>query len=155
MQLFSNPQIGISDIREALNSSCINDRGECHTDPKLFLEHLGSVVIDCFSRVRLIGAVEPREGRETYRELKRALRSISWKYFFSREGHAVISLYLVWTGIFCYGEEKGHELWPHVFEGLEFEDTQPNRNILGYLFKDCIDKNGLEPFKDIELSHPS
>ena len=124
-----------------------------------FFSSLGSRIVDEFSDIRLIGEIERPEGKETYEALRKSLkeffeirgaRQFEPDFFFDREARAVLSLYLVWTGIFSYGVDKGNDIWPHVFEGLGFPHNPNMSPSCGKLFKQCLRENRLEEFPEIK-----
>ena len=110
-------------------------------DSTSFFDDLGDIVLEAFSGVRLIGEIECQEGKETYEELRACLNQVIGDTprhlaIFApsmRQFRAVFSLYFVWTGIFAYGEESGHELWPPILRGIGIE---PHTNL------DCCDLVG-------------
>jgi hypothetical protein len=147
-------------ITHAFSSSHYVDRGERHWDASLFAGNLGKVVLEQFRGIRLIGEIERIEGKETYDVLSRVLRtalseaslgkicqggSASWR--------AILSLYFVWTGIFSYGEESGHDLWPPVMKGLGLEPDGNLSNRCGQLFIQCVKENHLEEFTSVKTGH--
>ena len=128
--------------------------------PSEFLHKLGEVIIEDFSDVRLIGELERPEGKGTYDALIDCLQKVLQGYkrfpfsLFQYEApRAVISLYFVWTGIFCYGEGHGNELWPPVFEGLRVWHDGNIQRKCGDLFGQCLEENDLETFRRIKSTH--
>ena len=108
-------------IQESCLASRYVDRGQEYRDPNLFARHLGQAVLERFSGIRLIGEIERREGEETFKALRDALRDALSRTSLgqvcqagSPPWRAVLSLYFVWTGIFAFGEKAGHDLWPPV-----------------------------------------
>ena len=123
------------------------------------LEDFGEHVLEAFSGIRLIGEIERLEGRETYEELRdclgqfvngseTALAEVLDNG--NEQMRAAFGLYFVWTGIFAYGEESGHELWPPVLEGLGIPHDPVLSNKCGPLFMECLNENELEQFADLE-----
>ena len=123
------------------------------------LEDFGDHVLEAFSGIRLIGEIERPEGRETYEELKvcfgqfvngseAALADVL--DYGNKQTRAACGLYFVWTGIFAYGEESGHELWPPVLEGLGIPHDPVLSNKCGRRFMECLNENQLERFAELE-----
>lgn len=127
-------------------------------NPQEFLYQTGAILLDEFSDIKLIGQIERPEGEETYRVFQKYLSKIL-KFYFNdkfnphffefKEARAVIALYFVWTGIFDYGEDRGKELWPHIFEGLGCCHNTNLSSPSGQLFLKCLEENQLEQFSDI------
>ncbi|MBW2030851.1 MAG: hypothetical protein JRJ31_17445 [Deltaproteobacteria bacterium] len=112
--------------------------------------------------VKLIGEIERKEGKATYDALQDCLRSIfnrSNRFDLSllqtKQGYsrAVMSLYLVWTGIFFFGQEQGHEFWPHVFQGLGHQHDPNLSWRCGLLFLLSLKENDLEIFPSVKEGH--
>ncbi|GEM_PF-3482833 len=146
-------------ITEAYHSSQCVDRGQEYLDPNLFAKNLGQVILEQFAGIRLIGEIERREGKETYDALSNSLRAARsgtslWQICQngSAAWRAILSLYFVWTGIFSYGEESGHDLWPPVMKGLGMEPDGNLSNRCGQLFIQCVKENKLEEFASISGS---
>ena len=146
-------------ITEAFLSSQYVDRGQEHWDPDLFAKILGQVILEQFAGIRLIGEIERIEGKETYDALSSFLRialSEASLWEICRNGspgwRAILSLYFVWTGIFSYGDESGHDLWPPVMKGLGLEPDGNLSNRCGQLFMQCVKENKLEEFASISGS---
>ncbi|RJR25702.1 MAG: hypothetical protein C4582_03095, partial [Desulfobacteraceae bacterium] len=147
----------------AISSSTILDAFGNGTDPYRFFSQFGDAVLDEFAGIRLIGVVERKEGEDTYETLKKCLGAIlggsqnreldSVMKLIPNKFRAVMSLYFVWAGIFTYGEEQGHELWPHIFGGLGFNPDQALAQRLKFAFIQCLIENNLELFRGIE-GHP-
>ena len=128
-----------------------------------FFYELGSIILDEFSNIRIIGQIECPEDKVTYDALKQCLKSLAKSYHNAKsmmddiqtvpkQYHSVFSLYFVWTGIFHYGEEEGNELWPHVFDGLFSYD--PNMALqCGKMFMQCVEENNLETFEMAKEGH--
>lgn len=143
-------------INEAYAASQYTDKDRKIIDGSIFFKNLGQVILEQFEGIRLIGEIELKEGKQTYRVLRNSLRQTlaltslneicnnSTTYC-----RAVLSLYFVWTGTFHYGEEVGHELWPSVMKGLGVEPDSNLSNSCGQLFIRCLKENGLEEFKGI------
>lgn len=134
-------------------------------DGRAFLEDLGAHVLEAFSGIRLIGEIERPEGRETYEELKGCVGQFvngseavlaEVLDYGNKQMRAVFGLYFVWTGIFAYGEESGHELWPQVLEGLGIpqDSVLSNRYRCGTLFMTCLDENHLQQFVELKGGRP-
>lgn len=147
-------------MTDAYLSSQYVDRGQTYWDPNLFAKNLGQVVRDQFAGIRLMGEIERREGKETYdaltSSLKKALAEASlWNICQNGSAgwRAVLSLYFVWTGIFSYGEESGHDLWPPVLKGLGLETDGNLSDRCGRMFKQCLKENGLEEFASVQGGH--
>ena len=125
----------------------------------LFSE-LGEIVLDEFIGIKLIGEVERTEGKETYETLRDCLKSafasssdlewVSVNKIIPNKFRAVMSLYFVWAGVFAYGEEQGHELWPHIFEGIGFRNDPLMAQTFGRMFVLCLIENNLETFKTVK-----
>ena len=123
------------------------------------LEDFGDHVLEAFSGIRLIGEIERPEGRETYEELKVSLGQFvngseaalaEVLDYGNEQMRAVFGLYFVWTGIFAYGEESGHELWPPVLEGLGLHPRdQVATHRCRELFRLCLQESQLEGFAAI------
>ena len=120
-----------------------------------FVEDLGGHVLEAFSGVRLIGEIERPEGKGTYDELKRRLGQfvngsedvlIEVLDYGNKEMTATFALYFVWTGIFAYGEDSGHELWPQVLDGLGIPHGPGLSIRCGKLFEKCLNENKMERF---------
>lgn len=110
-----------------------NDLSDIRHGNKFFY-HLGTIIRDELSDLRLIGEIERPEGKDTYYTLRNALKAFFKirnfneldPYFFDfPQNRAVISLYFVWAGVFYYGSEGGHDFWPHISNELGFEHN-PN-----------------------------
>jgi hypothetical protein len=131
-------------------------------DSESFFDDLGDIVLEEFSGVRFIGEVECQEGKETYEELRACLdqvivdKSHHLAIFnpSTRQLRAVFSLYFVWTGIFAYGEESGHDLWPPILRGISIELHSNLTGRCGELFMQCLRENGLEEFRSLRTAHP-
>lgn len=149
--------LSITDIETARRAAQCHEKGRTCYDAGLFGKTFGSVVLEQFQGIRLIGEIERREGPKTHEALKICLNDIlsetplpqlcrnaspSWR--------AILSLYFVWSGTLSYGEETGSELWPHIMEGL----GQPYQPVVstqcGKLFLACLKENQLEEFELIE-----
>jgi hypothetical protein len=147
----------------SISSANIHDAFEQGKDPYGFFSKLGELILDEFASIRLIGEIERKDGRKTYELLKDCLKKIlsqastgkldSVFKLIPNKFRAVMSLYFVWSGIFSYGEEQGHELWPHIFEGLGFIPDQATAQRLRFNFIQCLIENDLELFPKIE-GHP-
>ena len=127
----------------------------------LFAKILGQVILEQFAGIRLIGEIERIEGKETYDVLSSLLRialSEASLWEICRNGsagwRAIFSLYFVWTGIFSYGEESGHDLWPPVMKGLGLEPDGNLSNRCGQLFIQCVKENKLEEFASVKTGIP-
>ena len=130
-------------------------------DHASFFDDLGDIVLGMFAGVRLIGEIECQEGKETYEELRACLdrvvvdKSRHLDTFPStRQLRAVFSLYFVWAGIFAYGEESGHDLWPPILRGIGIEPHPNLTGRYGELFMQCLQENGLEQFRVLRTGHP-
>ena len=147
-------------IEQAFSSSQLVDRGQTCYDASLFARILGETVLEQFAGIRLIGEIERIEGKETYNVLSRCLRTALSEGSLreicqsgSPGWRAILSLYFVWAGIFSYGEESGHDLWPPVMKGLGLE---PDGNLsyrCGQLFIQCVKENHLEEFTSVKTGH--
>lgn len=151
--MLSQPTISRKLIREVANA-----------DRWAFLEDLGDRVLEAFSGIRLIGEIERPEGRDTYEELRSRLGQVvkgsetvlsEILEMDSKQMRATFGLYFVWTGIFSYGEESGHELWPQVLEGLGIHTRgqvaiQQFRELFGL----CMEENQLERFVELRSGRP-
>ncbi|QCQ21935.1 hypothetical protein [Desulfoglaeba alkanexedens] len=147
-------------IQESCLASRYVDRGQEYRDPNLFARHLGQAVLERFSGIRLIGEIERREGEETFKALRDALRDALSRTSLgqvcqagSPPWRAVLSLYFVWTGIFAFGEKAGHDLWPPVMEGLGLPVDGNLANRCGLLFAQCLKENRLEEFEALKDGH--
>lgn len=147
-------------IMEASLSSRYIDRGQGAWDSDLFVKKLGQAVLEQFAGIRLIGEIERIEGKATYETLSTFLSTILSKTFLwqicqngSVEWRAILSVYFVWTGIFFYGEESGHDLWPAVMKGLGLEADGNLSNRCGQLFIQCVKENNLEEFTAVKSGH--
>ena len=152
--------LGKEAIGQAFSSSQYADRGPTDWDLQLFERNLGKIVLEQFGGIRLIGEIERIEGKETYDVLTCFLRIALSKASLwnicskgSAGWRAILSLYFVWTGIFCYGEESGHDLWPHIMKGLGLEPDGNLSNRCGKLFIQCVRENHLEEFTSVETGH--
>lgn len=142
----------------AISTQTIEKIFQQEKNPDGFFLELGNVVLEEFTDIKLIGDIERPEGRDTYEALKEYLKTVLEYFdrfplhiFENEDGHyrAVMSLYFVWTGIFLYGEEQGHELWPHIFQGLGY-GHDPNLSWqCGRLFMKCLRENDLESFDNV------
>ena len=139
--------------RAIISKELIRGTFDIACDGWVFLEDLGDRILEAFSGIRLIGEIERSEGRETYEELKGCLgqfvngSEIVLAEFLdngNKQIRGVFGLYFVWTGIFAYGEESGHELWPPVLEGLGIPYGPVLSNKCGPLFMECLNENELE-----------
>jgi hypothetical protein len=129
-------------------------------DRDSFFKQLGGIVLEEFSGITLIGEIERPKGKETYEVLQVCLRewfrNKSDVYVIlhgTKQWRAVLSLYFVWTGIFTYGIEQRHELWPHIFKGLGIPYRAQIAQRYGKLFMECLKENGLERFEALETGH--
>lgn len=138
--------------------SCMGAKGKTCWDGSIFIKNLGRFVLDQFEGIRLIGEIEQNEGWETYKSLRDVLHKAFSGSFVdprhicqdsTRATRAVLSLYIVWTGMFCYGKESGNDLWPAVMSGLGFKDGENQSSFFGRLFKQCLKENKLEEFVNI------
>ena len=127
----------------------------------VFIQTLGDVIRDHFKSVRLIGEIERREGQETYDVLRLSLQDALYSTTLRQicqngtaSWRAAFSLYFVWTGIYCYGEESGHDLWPAVFKGLGLNYSGNISWLCGQLFMECLEENKLEDFAFISVGQP-
>lgn len=123
-----------------------------------FLFHLGIAIREELYGLRLFGEIERPEGKDTYEALRDALKTffvikhencLNPSYFDDPERRAVISLYLVWAGVFHYGSDSGNEYWKHVFRGLGFAYDAGVTIQLRQLFLKCVKENNLEAFPKI------
>lgn len=152
--------IGINTIQESLTGAQSGYLGKYVADRELFIRSLGDSIIEEFSKVKLIGEIERLEGRDTYEFFKKNIRKYIDRSLLlsilrngSRQWRAILGLYFVWAGIFEYGEESGHELWPPVFKGLDIEyDTNLSMKC-GQLFMECLSENSLEKFNILAVGH--
>ena len=142
-------------INEAYAASQYTDKDRKIIDGSIFFKNLGQVILEQFEGIRLIGEIELKEGKQTYRvctiHFCQTLALTSLNEICNNSTtycRAVLSLYFVWTGTFHYGEEVGHELWPSVMKGLVEPDSNLS-NSCGQLFIRCLKENGLEEFKGI------
>ena len=142
--------------RAIISKELIRGTSNIACDGWVFLEDLGDRIVEAFSGIRLIGEIERPEGRETYEELKVCLGQFvngsgtalaEVLDYGNKQMRAVFGLYFVWTGIFAYGEESGHELWPPVLEGLGLHPRdQVSTHRCRELFRLCLQENQLERF---------
>ena len=148
-------------IQQIFESRPQTSRPEYYVDTDSFFKQLGDIVLEEFSGIMLIGEIERPEGEETYEVLQVCLRELFRNkpgvhviLHGTKQWRAVLSLYFVWTGIFHYGVEHGHELWPHIFEGLGIPYHAQIAQRCGKLFMECLEENGLERFEALETGHP-
>ena len=148
------------DISNALASSYVGRPGFEKLDPTRFGEIFGRLVVRQYDGIRLVGEIEQKEGEETYKELQKCLKLVlsgSSLWSICRQGskawRAILSLYFVYTGIFLYGEDWGHDLWPHIFRGLSMETDGNLAKCCGELFIQCLKENKLEEFSNIATGH--
>lgn len=153
--------IGKSLLSDAMSSSVYFDQGEKLCDVGLFVQHLGNAILEEYSGIRLIGEIERTEARDTYETLRGLLSAILDKPMLravlqegTRQWRAILSLYFVWAGIFSYGEDSGHDLWPPVFRGLGIEHDTNLSWRCGQLFMECLQENDLERFDGLDVGHP-
>ena len=127
-----------------------------------FLDDLGDRILEAFSGIRLIGEIERPEGRETYEELKVCFGQFvngsetvlaEVLDYDNKQMRAAFGLYFVWTGIFAYGEESGHELWPPVLGGLGIHQDQVSTHRCREIFRLCLQENKLERFAAVNTGH--
>lgn len=124
-----------------------------------FFYELGGIVLDEFSYIRIIGQIERAEGPDTYKMLKACLQRVLRPYCHinsipndasQKRLRAVLSLYFVWEGVFSYGQAAGHELWPHIFNGLLLPCDANASAQCGRLFLQTLQENDLETFEHVQ-----
>jgi len=145
-----------------LTSKNIGDVFGAHSDkPVLGLQAIGRGLVEEFKSIRLIGEIERPDGEGSYESLRECLKLASWDSpqvclsigETDRNIRATLSLFFVWAGIMHYGEEQGHEFWPHLFNEIGLERTQARAQSCGELFLKCLRENSLETFSTLKEGH--
>ena len=147
-------------IEEALKSCRGSEGGKAVKDLSVFAKSLGRYIAEQFSGIRLIGEIERVEARKTYEALTSCLSSVlsgADLLWIVNNGNAhwraILSLYFVWTGVFLYGDEAGHDLWPPIFKGLGISHDGPLSARCGQIFMQCLKEHDLETFDSVKEGH--
>ncbi len=137
-------------LKEIFNSTITEQK-----DPEKFFTELGTLILNNFLSVRVIGELTYSLNTKTFEAFKEILKAFftthppsSLKKLNTGESRAVISLYLVWAGTGFYIDEKERPFWPYIFEGIGIKDVK-NSSLFGHMFMDCLRENVLEVFEDV------
>ncbi|MEQ8189013.1 MAG: hypothetical protein ABRQ39_13660 [Candidatus Eremiobacterota bacterium] len=145
-----NIKITEHSLKEIFNSTITEQK-----DPEEFFTELGTLILNNFLSVRVIGELAYSLNTEIFEAFKEILKAFftdhppsCLKKINTKESRAVISLYLVWAGTGFYIDEKERPFWPYIFEGLGIKDVKMS-GLFGHMFMDCLNENELELFEDV------
>ncbi len=145
-----NIKITEHSLKEIFNSTVTEQK-----DPEKFFTELGTLILNNFLSVNVIGELTYSLSTETFEAFQDILKAFftlhppsCLKKLNTVESRAVISLYLVWAGTGFYIDEKERPFWPYIFEGLGIKDVKMS-GLFGHMFMDCLKENELELFEDV------
>ena len=144
-----------------LTKKNIEEVFKAHNNPHSALQAFGRLIVEEFKSIKLIGEIERPDGEDSYESLRESLKIAFWEFprvglsinETDRNSRAALSLFFVWAGIMHYGEEQGHEFWPHLFSELGIERSPTLSLSCGELFLKCLRENSLETFPTLKEGH--